>query len=180
MLYGIILVAYERALRLRPRDQDIVNNIEFIKFQTKDKIPANRPFILFRWVSELYRSFSLGELVWTTEVLYLLLAILVCILLLKRDLWGGLKHILFALGILFLLCGGLLGTKTYQAKYVRFAVILDPKVEVYSGPAEKYTLRFILHEGAKLRLYKKSEGWYLIELENRERGWVRQESLEVI
>lgn len=177
---GRAIAAFERAYALAPRDRDIISNLEFARFRTKDKIPAKRPFIVIRWVNELYRSFSLNELVWTTELVYVLAAALVCLILLRRDLYGRLKYPLLVILVVLAVSGGLLATKLYQVKYTRQAVILDPKADIYSGPGENYTLRFILHEGTKLQVLKRNEGWYLIRLENDERGWIRQEGVEIL
>lgn len=177
---GMALVNYERALKLAPRDQDILSNIAFLRALTKDTIEPRRRFILFRWLAGFFGRLSRGELVAITEVFYLLFMAILSIMVMKRNWIGSLIHTCTVAGILLVFFTVGLGVRLYHDSTTTRAVILQPKVDIYSGPAESNTRLFILHEGTVLRLMKEQEGWYLFGLANGEKGWIRKDTVEEI
>ena len=58
------------------------------------------------------------------------------------------------------------------------AVILEKEVEVLAGPHEGDTVLFKLHEGAVVEQERAEDGWRLIRLPDKKRGWLPEKVLE--
>ena len=58
------------------------------------------------------------------------------------------------------------------------AVVLMAVVEVRSGPAERYTSVFTVHEGLMVRIRQSASGWHQVRLPNGLAGWVPADAVE--
>ena len=64
---------------------------------------------------------------------------------------------------------------------LREGILLVDQAEVLSAPAQGTgKLLFTLHEGTKVRIYRKLEGWYEISAGKDRQGWIKREALGVI
>ena len=60
------------------------------------------------------------------------------------------------------------------------AVLLVPRAEARSGPAETNPLLFTVHEGTTVTIHDQREGWTRISLPDGLIGWVPAQSIEAI
>jgi hypothetical protein len=179
---GEAILAYERARRLLPRDEDVAANLELARELTVDKIVQEESPLLIRWITSPARNLNVNELTWISFLLYLLTATLVVIGILSRP-EGLRKKILVSalvIGVLFILAGGSLAGKITWRRTVTQAVILAPAVDARSGPGEDYTKIFTAHEGTTVRIRQQREGWYLIALPNGLGGWIPDHATELV
>ena len=168
---GMAILQYERARQWIPRDADLQFNLAYARNLTLDAIPASAGFIghtLF-WID----SFNLKELFWAFAALNLLFWTVLLIRLFYRSEW------LFYLFVMVLACwfisGLSFGAKWYQGKYDDRAVILNKEVTVLAGPHPGDTVLFKLHEGALVQEERLEDGWMLVHLPDRKRGWIQSE-----
>ncbi len=166
---GMAILAYERARQWIPRDADLQFNLAYARNLTLDVIPAPTGFLehtLF-WMD----SFNLKELFRAFIVVNLLFWVVMFIRLFYRSEW------FFYLFVLVLACwflaGLSFGAKWHQVNYDDRAVILNKEVAVLAGPHPDDTVLFNLHEGAIVNEERMEDGWMLIHLPDRKRGWIR-------
>ena len=60
------------------------------------------------------------------------------------------------------------------------AVLLVPRAEARSGPAESNPLLFTVHEGTTVTILDEREGWKRISLPDGLNGWVPAASVEAV
>ena len=173
---GRAILAYERAHMAMPRDADLNFNLAHARDQIVDAIPPSRGFfsMAFFWLS----SVSQSELFWCFPILNLLLWAALLIRHFHRSEW--LFYTFLLVLCLWLVTGLSLGMKWAQVHDDHRAVILEKEVEVLAGPHGGDTVLFKLHEGAIVEQERSEGGWRLIRLPDKKRGWLAEESLELI
>ena len=173
---GRAILAYERAHIAMPRDADLNFNLAHARDQVVDAIPPSKGFfsMAFFWLPTVSQS----ELFWCFAILNLLLCAALLIRLFHRSEW--LFYSLLLVLCLWLVTGLSLGMKWAQVHDDHRAVILQKEVEVLAGPHEGDTVLFKLHEGAIVEQERPEGEWRLIRLPDKKRGWLPEESLELI
>ena len=173
---GRAILAYERAHIAMPRDADLNFNLAHARDQVVDAIPPSRGFfsMAFFWLP----SVSQSELFWCFAILNMLLLTALLIRLFHRAEW--LFYLLLLVLCLWMITGVSLGMKWAQVHNDHRAVILQKEVEALAGPHEGDTILFKLHEGAIVEQEREEGGWRLIRLPDKKRGWLPEESLELI
>ena len=173
---GRAILAYERARIAMPRNADLNYNLAHAKDQVVDAIPPARGFfsMAFFWLP----SVSPGELFWCFAIFNLLLWTALLIRLFYRSEW--LFYSLLLILCLWFLAGLSLGMKWVQVHDDHRAVILTKEVAVLAGPHEGDTVLFKLHEGAIVEQERSEDGWRLIRLPDKKRGWLPEKDLELI
>ena len=173
---GRAILAYERARIAMPRDADLNFNLAHAQDQVVDAISPSRGFfsMAFFWLP----SVSAKELFWCFSILNLLLWTALLIRLFHRSEW--LFYTLLLVLCLWLVTGLSLGMKWAQVHNDQRAVILKKEVAVLAGPHEGDTTLFKLHEGAIVEQERSEDGWRLIRLPDKKRGWLPEGALEMI
>ncbi len=173
---GRAILAYERARLFMPRDADLNFNLAHAQDQVVDAIQPSRGFssMAFFWLPTV----SASELFWAFAILNLLLWTALLIRLLHRSEW--LFYTLLLVLCIWLLTGLSLGMKWAQIHNDQRAVILKKEVAVLAGPHEGDTTLFKLHEGAIVEQERSEDGWCLIRLPDKKRGWLPETALELI
>ncbi|MBN1181232.1 MAG: tetratricopeptide repeat protein [Bacteroidales bacterium] len=174
---------YEKALRIAPKDKEIIHNLEIANALTVDKIDIKTDFFIKRWISELGKLFSVD--IWAILSVTLFVASLLLIVIYLFTHRISLKKLCFLLGILlFVLAIISLGYANNQLKWQtgeKEAIIYTPTVVVKSSPDHNGSDRFILHEGTKVFILKDFEDWREIELQDGEsKGWIMVSDLLII
>jgi uncharacterized protein YgiM (DUF1202 family) len=57
---------------------------------------------------------------------------------------------------------------------------MEEKVDVLSGPAADNTVLFTVHEGTRLEVRNRRDGWYQVSLPNAMSGWVPSGAVEQV
>jgi len=173
---GRAILAYERARVAMPRDADLNFNLAHAQDQVVDAISPSSGFfsMAFFWLPMV----SASELFWCFAVLNLFLWTTLLIRLFHRSEW--LFYTLLLVLCLWLLTGLSLGMKWAQVHNDQRAVVLKKEVAVLAGPHEGDTILFKLHEGAIVAQERSEDGWRLIRLPDKKRGWMPETALELI
>ncbi len=176
---GKALVAYKRALRLNPRDQELRYNLRLVQSQLKDQItpqPKNR---LTQSYWNLVDSVSLFE--W--NILFFSFYFLIFILLAVYLLISSKRKILFRL-VTFAASFALVVSACFAGKTVknaqRVAIVLSQEVQARYGPSENDAAAFLLHEGAQCRLLTVQNSWVQIRLADGKIAWLPKQAIEII
>ena len=179
---GQAVLHFERALRLNPKDPRIRGNLEFVRFQLKDRFPTAGEGAAGRLLGSLYDLLSARQTAIAFLTIFLLLQALWTFFLLRMDpgLRAALTLAASLLLALLLILGPLLVVKLYRAYGVEYGVLLAPTVTAKSAPQGDATDLFAAHEGTKVRLWEKVEGWQRVSLPNGLTGFVPLDSFEKI
>lgn len=177
---GRAILAYERALRLMPDDEDVLANLRFVNAVKEDKSPDEALNFATRILSSGYRLLSADVLAVSGSLCLFLLASAAVIRLLsasRRSLWIGL---LVLAGVGFCGSGALLTYRVYTESSVSEAIVIADEVRGRSGPGDDYLLVFTIHEGTKVTIERMEDRWYLIRLPNGIGGWLPGTAMEII
>lgn len=180
--YPKAILNYERALLLSPGDEDIKVNLELARVNIVDKIDVvDRSFILI-WFDELRNITSSNRwavLAITTFILFLLG---VFVYIFGKNVM--LKKIGFFGGLLLLLVSIYANVASYKQKQKilerNTAIVISPSVTIKSSPSDSGTDLFILHEGTKVEITDKMGEWKEVKIEDGNRGWIKNEDMEII
>lgn len=178
-MLGYAIKNYIRARRLEPRDDDIIANLEFARQFAIDKIEVTEETILFQYVNKFFDWFSLTEITWLTGIMFVLLVLAL--------LAGKIYHwirvptpLLIVLLALFVSVTLLAGVKLDRDVLTRTGVVISDQVEVKNGPGEDYNKQFTAHAGLVFKIEREEAGYYLVNFENRLKGWIMESAVDEI
>lgn len=173
---GRAILNYERARLLIPRDPDLKFNLRYAGDQSEDAIPESRGLIseTFFWLDGL----NLGELFWSFGILNLLFWAILLAKLFWRAEWT--YYLSLVVLILWLIAAASFGVKWYQVGTDDRAVIVQKEASVLAGPDIQDTILFKLHAGTIVCQERSEDGWSLVRLPDKKRGWVKREAVEKI
>jgi tetratricopeptide (TPR) repeat protein len=176
---GKSILHYEKALRLKPQDEEILHNLGIARQKTVDRfedVPEN----LFQ-ASRLAIIRLLSPDHWARLALFsLLLASLgLASYLFSSYLRIGFITILAGLSISLLSIIMAWSHENYL-KNNQEAILLEDSSYVKSGPSENADDVFILHEGTKALRLEQFENWSKIKLPDGKLGWLLSAEIAVI
>lgn len=179
---ALALLNYNRALRLRPGDEDIRHNLEYAEQSTRDSIEQIPEFFLSTWVRGL-RSLLSGN-AWTILSLVLLALTLTMALIFLLAQRLSMRKVGFyamgVLGVLFLLTTSFAWSDRSEATQRREAIIMSSSVSIKSSPDSTSTELFVLHEGTKVRVGEVMDGWAEVRIADGRKGWIEIDRIERI
>lgn len=178
---GRAILYYERARRLAPNDADILANLDLARALGADEIVPLPRFWLFRvgswWMNLFPRSLLIG--LTTAGYLMAISALVMLVLRLGAAAWA--RRAAVAGGIVVLVLGTTLAVRETGLGQPRHAVVLFAEVGVQSAPSDDPALQlFVIHEGTRVRVDRRSEEWLEVVLDDGKVGWVRAEVLEEV
>jgi tetratricopeptide (TPR) repeat protein len=170
---GKAILNYERAKRIKPRDEDISFNLSFVRSVINDPEETN---ILIH----LYNMFSAGELTLITTFFYLLLCLSLTLTILGKVVFkhtGTINYTLVCVTVVFFVWSMSKISRENQPT----AVVLVAPCEVRNGPGLDYTVGFSLTEGKKTVVLGEKDEWYAVGLQKEKlKGWAQKAVLEKI
>lgn len=171
---------YERAVKITPRDPDVVWNLQVLKNALVDRIePPPGMFELGTIGRSVAARYSVDEAAIVLSAFLLAWALLTFLSWKFRSVRG---RVLRTQGLIILLIAavsGLLAMKWSEIKDPR-VVILSKEVTARYGPTIKETKAFTLHEGAVARVTDETKDWLYVRLDDGHEGWLQKESCETI
>ncbi|MDR0745823.1 MAG: tetratricopeptide repeat protein [Mediterranea sp.] len=178
------ILNYERALLLKPGNEDIQTNLEIVRSKTVDKIDVAAPEIFFiSWIKSLINSIGINAWArWGIIFFILLIASLYFFIFSKQTKMKKIGFIGSIVCFLFVVCTNMFAA--YQKKTLtnrNTAIIISPSVTIRSTPNENGTSLFILHEGSKVIIKDNSmKNWKEITIEDGKVGWIPSSDIEMI
>lgn len=176
---GKSILWYERALRLRPNDQDTRHNLSIANARRIEPVVEIRDFFLTRWMRTAAGVLSVKG--WA--ILSLLFF------------WGGVvffakrlrvgierkdRRVLFAIAVCFVL-SILLGSQRYRdLRKDHIAIVLDQQIEVFIAPETGSKRVSNIHAGEKVVIIDSLDQFLKVRLANYEQGWISAETIERI
>ena len=172
---------YEKARSISPTDEDILVNLSYaqnLRIDKIEKLPITQTQNFKINILNL-----LSEKGWS--VLLIILAWIACVsfvLYLSVNNSGN-KRIFFTQFIILMIGLIVVFTINYEKKKLnneKFAIIYDKEIEVWSEPNKISELKFLLHEGTKVKQVDTIQDWVNIQLENGTLGWIQSSSIKTL
>lgn len=185
-MLGPSILYYEKALALKPFDKDIIANIKYANLKKIDRDVETEQNPFTKFLIGMYDLFTINSALMFASISYFLLIALIIALMFRKKISKFIprkefiNYGFYIMIPLFVIMTSISIIKISNAKTMIHGIILQPQVEVKSGPGEEYTTNFPLHEGSKVRIRQLQEGYYLISLPNGYNGWVKKEFIGVI
>lgn len=175
------ILAYERALRLRPLYKDAQYNLKFAQSRIVDNIEDTNSFFVSNWLKAVRNLLSEQTWMWLSVALFLLTLTGAMLFAFSRVVWlrkTAFYTAIVALVISVVACanaGSLHKRDTLRAE----AVITQGIVNAKSSPDRSGTDLFTLHEGTKVTIKEQLGNWCNIHVGNNI-GWIPLTTLERI
>jgi tetratricopeptide (TPR) repeat protein len=178
---GAILF-YERALLLKPADNNINYNLQIARSLVVDKFEEIPVLFFVRWFDFLSLLFPTN-----TWAVVSVISFVFFLLLLSMYIYSSryrIKIIGFWTAVLFLIVSASSLAFTLRNRSLvydsRNSVIFASSVNGKSSPDNSGTDLFVLHEGSKVSIEDTVGEWYEIRLSDGNKGWVPTSSLTII
>ena len=176
------ILYYEKAKKLNPRDEDINYNLALTNTMIVDKIEKLPEMFYKKWWNYFYNLFDADVWAVVSIVSFAVLVLFTGMFVLGNS--RKTKRLAFFLGLLVLLVTatsfGLASQKYYYGKTHTEAIIFTPVVTVKSSPSANAVDLFVIHEGSKVKILDRVDGWVKIRIQNGSIGWLPGEDLKEI
>lgn len=175
-------LAYERAVKIDPSNQDAKYNLKITVAKIKTTGAQSQSFIS-SWANDFVHSRSISQ--WAVYAVVLFALMLACVLLYRfaNALWLR-KGAFFSAGIcLFLMIVALVcaGVQTSNGNTPSEAIVIQQSDVMQSPSDNSKALQHIL-PGAKIKLVRGTsiKGWQQISLGEGQKGWIATKDIGVI
>jgi len=176
------ILNYEKALKLKPDNEDALFNLKMANKLTIDKI--DRLPELF--IGNAWRNLTTSKTVdswayYAIGLIFLSLLFFISYLLMQQVI---IKKSGFYAGLFFL--GLSLFTFLMASQHNNIvsqsseAIIFAPTITIQSEPNESAEKLFTLHEGTKVTLLEENNDWSKIKLPNGNVGWIKSDDIKTI
>lgn len=165
---------YERALRLKPNDADIKNNLVFAQNMTIDAVAPLPQNTFTKWYNNTLNLLSLNG--WAILAVILILVFMGSFIA-YRFVYATVQKRLFftttSVALIFSLLALFFAFRSQmRIKNDRPAIVFSPSAEVRAEPRLSSDEAFVLHEGAKVLILSENEEWQEIRLVDGKEGWI--------
>ena len=180
--FGLAILNYERALRLRPGMSDARDNLALANSHTVDRIAELPRLFVVNWYIALITRISPSSWRVVTLLFFILGLAAVIVITLSRNvtLRKSALAVAIAAAVLFLLSLLLMFASTSHFNARAEAIVMEPSVTVKSSPEHQSADKLILHEGTKVTISESLSGWHKITLSDGTSGWCEANSIEQI
>lgn len=173
---------YEKALKLNPKDEAILNNLSFAERMRLDQFQEVPESEVDKGIEGFIKLLSVDA--WSVlGIAFLIIAsISFAIFLFYRK--PFIKRLSFGLSILFILIA--VGSFTIAQTQLNtinnsvFAIIFEKEKALLEEPNPKSNVLFDLHEGTKIQILDQFRTYYKVELPDGTVGWMTTENIKKI
>ncbi|MEW6517224.1 MAG: BatD family protein [candidate division FCPU426 bacterium] len=173
---GPAVLAYERGLRLAPRDPDLKHNLKQAEELVAQMSEAPQPRDP-GWGGGLYRAATANELAVMASVFYYLMLLLVGL----RGWWPK-KFGRFLWGVwlgagLAVAFGLWSAARQFEPRWHKQGVVLVAGASVHSRPYTQAETLYALPEGTRVRVRAEEEAWVEIDFAPHQQGWISRSAV---
>ncbi|RLD28527.1 MAG: ion channel protein [Bacteroidetes bacterium] len=166
---------YEKALQLSPNDQDIKNNLTFVKNMTIDAIEIIPEMGFSKITNNIINRFSFD--VWAIFSIVFVVLFVILFLAYHFSYATNKKRLAFIssnLSLLLVLITLLFAFQKYEYDLKdKPAIVFAQESEIKSEPNLRSEIAFKLHEGTKVQVIEiYNENWTKIKLADGKTGWI--------
>lgn len=176
------ILNYERALKLKPDDEDVKFNLQMANLKIIDKMDAIPQLFFKTWWDNVKNLLSMDGWAWLGLISFFLTLLLFSFYLLSA--MPAQKRIFFFVSLAFLflsIAGFVFAQKQFKLNHeAGEAIVTTPTVVIKGSPAETGVDLFVIHEGLKVVITENINDWYQIKLPNGSQGWLKTDAVEII
>ena len=180
-MIGQAIWAYNKALKINPRNSDVINNLEIVNARIKDRIILPDEFFLVKSYMNFKSSYNLNE--WLIIGSITIFFSVILFLLSKLYIFDNviLDRLILGLIILAMIEHGIILDRFFDESDNKIGIIIDNEVDTYSGPFYgDNTILFKVNEGTKVKINQSQNNWIEIILLDGNRGWVPLDKIRQI
>ncbi|WP_026913821.1 SH3 domain-containing protein [Christiangramia portivictoriae] len=170
---------FEKALQLEPKDEDILNNIEFARNMAIDDIDEVEETGLSASFDRMIANYSASGWAVFAIAFSVIFVILFLLYYISRN--SLKKRVFLGLASLSLLACIITVVFAFQQETFvennRYAIIFEEVVEVRDEPNLRGEASYELHEGTKAKVLENFQEWSRIQLSNGAQGWVQTQNI---
>ena len=176
------ILNYERALKLKPDDDDILFNLKVAQLKVIDKIEAVPEIFYVRWIKKISSLLTPDNWSWIVVACTWIMFLFAAVYVISSTV--VMKRIGFLMAVIFFLISTavfLISRESYsnQVRQKR-AVVMSMSSYVKSSPGDNNTDLFVLHEGTRMEILDSYDNWVKIRIANGSIGWVKSVDIEQI
>ena len=173
---------YEKALLLKPNDQEIKNNIGFAQNMTIDAVETIPQVGFTKFVNNTSKSMSFEH--WGFSAITLVVLFVVLFLTYYFAYSPGRKRLAFIGSMVTLMLSFMALALAYHnyglMKNDRPAIVFAEETQVKSEPNLRSNEAFVLHEGTKVQVLDTVNNWKKIKLADGKTGWIPQDDIKML
>ncbi len=179
---GPAVLAYERALRLEPGHDDARANLALVTQRLRDRFEPLPRFWLSAAADWWLALWPRGAVGLAVAAAYVALGTALALLVLGRPRRArrALRAAAWTAGTAFVALAVTLAAKEADWAHPEEAVVTAAEAQAVSAPSSDGLALFTIHEGAKVRIDRRSGSWAEIVLADGRVGWLDAAALEAI
>ena len=180
-MIGQSIWAYNKALNLNPRFEDLKYNLEIANTKIKDRVTLPPEFFLVEFYIQLKNNFTFFEWLFMCGLLVFLSAgffMFSKVLILNTKVVRSLILILlFSSFVIHLITLDIFLEKSQETH----GIIIFDNVHAFSGPFQgNSTKLFTINEGTRVLVLQNQGNWFEVVLLNGDKAWIPKEKIKVI
>ena len=181
-IYPKAILNYERALLIKPGDENAEFNLQKANAYTIDRIEMIPEFFLVTWFEGFISMFKSNVWAIISILVFVLGLIMFLFYFISRS--RQTRVIGFSIGIISVLIALFsfifsVKTRNYIENTDR-GIVMSPTVTIKGAPDENGVNVFIIHEGTKVRIIRSIGEWAEIRLADGKQGWMLESEMEKI
>ena len=170
---GMAIAAYRHCLKIDPSFASAKENLDYVRGFTIDKVEGKpKGFLLNIWYG-LAGMMSAESFFILTIVSFWSLVLSITSLLLGYGKKEFLTYLLIVLALVFILGAVITNFAIDETVNTKWGVITVVSAELKEGPGEDFEKIFTGHEGLEFKIISKRQGYFLVELANGLKGWIK-------
>ena len=180
-MIGQSIWAYNKALKLSPRFENIKYNLEIANTKIKDRVTLPPEFFIVEFYIQLKNNFTFFEWLFMSGLLVFICAgffMFSKVLILNSKVIRSLILILlFSSFVLHLITLDIFLEESQETD----GIIIFDEVHAFSGPFQgESTKLFTLNEGTRVSVLQNQGSWFEVVLLNGDKAWIPKEKIKVI
>jgi len=175
------ILAYERCIRLDPRNQDARFNLRFAESRITDNIADNQSFFLSAFLAHARNLLRQTTWLWISLCTFVVFLAMMLLFLLAPE--TAARKTGFSLAVIMLIVAlfSFFAARSLDRRDTlrEEAIITQGVVNAKASPDRSGTELFTLHEGTKVRITETLGEWCNVTVGNYQ-GWIQLQNLERI
>jgi len=177
---GYAILYYLRAKRLNPNDDDINSNLAFARQFMPTRMEGVKINPITSFFDMVVAPFTMNMMSWMGSILFILFLLFLSLMIYFQFRGLFVKITAYCLLILVIVTLSLAGYKFRSEYMTQKGVLVTTEAEIYSAPSENSDLEFTGGFGLTFEIKKSTGDYYLVIFENKRKGWIKKENVEII
>jgi len=178
---GQSIWAYNKALKMDPRNEDLIKNLSIVEARIKDRVILPDEFYLVKLYGKFKSRYILREWLLIGSVIVLLTV--VSFLLSEFNVMNKLKafRVIKILMLLTIIVHIVILDKFFDDSNHKIGIIIDNEVKAYSGPFYgDNSILFNINQGTEVMIKQYQKNWTEITLLDGKRAWVISNKIRLL